>query len=202
MIRRRPYGPEAWLIDELDDPAGWAAALDALGVVGVCEVVPAASTVVVRCAREQHARVGDLLDGVEVVTATEAGDDPDLVIDVVYDGDDLADVADRCGVSVTDVIDLHVEGSYHVAFCGFSPGFGYLRGVDERLHVPRRSSPRISVPAGAVGLAAGFTCVYPDASPGGWHLIGRTDQAVWDLSRDPPAELRPGRRVRFRRADR
>jgi hypothetical protein len=69
---------------------------------------------------------------------------------------------------------LHATGTYEVAFCGFSPGFAYLRGIDERLHVPRRDTPRTSVPAGSIGVAAGYTCVYPSASPGGWHLIGRT----------------------------
>jgi KipI family sensor histidine kinase inhibitor len=84
-----------------------------------------------------------------------------------------------------------------VAFCGFAPGFGYLRGEDDRLHVPRRSSPRTRVPAGAVALAGEFTGVYPRPSPGGWQLIGRTDLPVWDLERRPPALLRPGVRVRF-----
>ena len=122
-----------------------------------------------------------------------------LTIDVVYDGPDIAALAYAARVSVDDVVRLHATGTYEVAFCGFSPGFAYLRGIDERLHVPRRDSPRTSVPAGSIGVAAGYTCVYPSASPGGWHLIGRTSAALWDVDRDPPALLHPGRAVRFRR---
>jgi KipI family sensor histidine kinase inhibitor len=92
-----------------------------------------------------------------------------------------------------------VRGSYDVAFCGFSPGFAYLRGIDRRLHVPRRDTPRTSVPAGSIGVAAGYTCVYPSSSPGGWYLIGHTTASMWDAERNPPALLRPGRSVRFRR---
>ncbi len=86
---------------------------------------------------------------------------------------------------------------WQVAFGGFVPGFGYLVGGDPRLHVPRRASPRPSVPAGSVALAGVFTGVYPRSSPGGWQLIGTTDAVLWDPSRVPPALLAPGTTVRF-----
>lgn len=84
-----------------------------------------------------------------------------------------------------------------MAFGGFVPGFAYLTGGDPRLVVPRRSSPRTSVPAGAVGLAGAFSGIYPRESPGGWQLIGHTKSAMWDLDREPPALLVTGGRVRF-----
>jgi KipI family sensor histidine kinase inhibitor len=84
-----------------------------------------------------------------------------------------------------------------VAFGGFAPGFAYLVGGDPRLQVPRRDSPRTSVPAGSVGLAGEFSGVYPRSSPGGWQLIGRTELAMWDVRRDPPALLVAGATVRF-----
>ena len=87
-----------------------------------------------------------------------------------------------------------------MAFGGFAPGFGYLTGLPPHLHVPRRSTPRTRVPAGALGLAGPFAGVYPTASPGGWQLVGRTDAVLFDPDRDPPALLRPGVRVRFHRA--
>jgi KipI family sensor histidine kinase inhibitor len=197
MTQRRPYGPTAWLVDDVEAPAAWAAALRAMAVPGVEEIVPAESTVVVRCARGHHDLVGAALDTVAPVTGA-AGSDEILVLDVVYDGPDLAELAGLAGVSTDELVDLHVTGTYEVAFCGFSPGFGYLRGVDPRLHVPRRDTPRTSVPAGSIGVAAGYTCVYPSASPGGWYLIGRTTAVLWDVDREPPALLRPGRTVRFR----
>jgi KipI family sensor histidine kinase inhibitor len=116
---------------------------------------------------------------------------------VVYGGEDLDDVAELAGLSREEVVAAHAGGDYVVAFCGFAPGFGYLTGLDERLHVPRRDSPRKRVPAGAVAVADTFTAVYPRPSPGGWQLIGHTGETLWDTDRDPPALLVPGTRVRF-----
>ena len=197
-MQRRPYGPDAWLADGVESPATWAEALRAMAIPGIGEIVPAESTVVVRCARDRHAAVGDVLDRVVAVDRTSDPTAP-LTIEVVYDGPDIAELASTARISVDDVIRLHATGSYEVAFCGFSPGFGYLRGLDHRLHVPRRSTPRVSVPAGSIGVAAGYTCVYPSPSPGGWYLIGHTTTTVWDADRDPPSRLVPGRPVRFRR---
>lgn len=198
-MRRRAYGPQAWLIDDVDSPPAWADALRAMGVPGINEIVPAESTVVVRCLHRRHEPIGHVLDMVvpaDVATRNE----PPLTIDVVYDGPDIAELASAAQVSIDDVVRLHSTGNYEVAFCGFSPGFGYLRGIDPRLHVPRRDTPRASVPAGSVGIAAGYTCIYPSASPGGWYLIGHTNAPLWDVERDPPALLSPGRAVRFRLA--
>ena len=124
--------------------------------------------------------------------------DVDVVIDVVYDGADLADVAQHTGLTVAAVVDAHVATPWRVGFGGFAPGFAYLVGGDPRLAVPRRAEPRTRVPAGSVGLAGEFSGVYPRESPGGWQLIGRTDAVLWDIDRTPPALLRPGMWVRFR----
>ena len=124
---------------------------------------------------------------------------PDDVVEVAvrYDGPDLADVAALTGLTVDEVVGAHTGRLWQVGFAGFAPGFAYLVDGDPRLAVPRRATPRTSVPAGAVGLAGAFSGIYPRASPGGWQLIGHTDVALWDLDRDPPALLQPGLRVRF-----
>jgi KipI family sensor histidine kinase inhibitor len=122
------------------------------------------------------------------------------VIDVVYDGADLAEVADRTGLTTAQVINAHTATPWQVGFGGFAPGFAYLVGGDPRLAVPRRSEPRSSVPAGAVGLAGEFTGIYPRRSPGGWQLIGHTDVVLWDIDRPNPALLTPGMWVQFRAA--
>ncbi len=101
-------------------------------------------------------------------------------------------------MTADELVARHSEPRYVVAFCGFAPGFAYLSGLDERLHVARRAEPRTRVPAGSVGIAGEFTGVYPRASPGGWRLLGRTDADLWNLARTPPALLVPGTRVRFR----
>jgi KipI family sensor histidine kinase inhibitor len=118
-------------------------------------------------------------------------------IPVVYDGEDLAAVAQACGLSEAEVVRLHGSTEYVVAFLGFSRGFPYLSGLPEALRLPRRSPPRTKVPAGSVAIAFDQCGVYPMATPGGWHLLGRTDRQLFDPEREPPSELSSGDRVRF-----
>lgn len=118
-------------------------------------------------------------------------------IPVTYDGVDLDYVSRTLGLTVEQVVALHSGRSYTVDLLGFVPGFAYLSELDPALHLPRRSQPRPRVPAGSVALAAAQTGVYPLDTPGGWHLIGRTSQVMFDPSRDPPALLRAGDKVRF-----
>jgi KipI family sensor histidine kinase inhibitor len=118
-------------------------------------------------------------------------------VPVVYDGEDLHDVAGLTSLSVQEVVLRHAAPEYVVAFLGFAPGFPYLVGLDPALHVPRRPTPRTRVPVGSVGLAGPQTGIYPTASPGGWQLIGRTDRVLFDERRDPPALLAAGDRLRF-----
>ena len=123
---------------------------------------------------------------------------PNLVeIPVVYGGPDLEDVCALTGLSVAAVVAKHSEADYSVAFLGFSPGFAYLVGTDPSLRVPRLDSPRRSVPAGSVALASEFTSVYPQSTPGGWRLIGRTNLRMFDPMRTEPSLLSPGDSVRF-----
>jgi len=160
-------------------------------------VVPGAHTVLFDGVADP-ARLADLLGGWQPAGARPEGD---LVeVPVVYDGDDLAFVAEAWGTDVEGVVERHTAVEYVAAFCGFAPGFAYLAGLPEELGVPRLDSPRTRVPAGAVALAGTWCGVYPTASPGGWRLIGHTEAALWDVHRDPPALLAPGTRVRFRDA--
>lgn len=190
-----PAGPTAWLV-ECDDPIGLTAAV-AEAPVPLLDVVPGARTVLVtvvdhrdlRAAREWLADVTARPSSAETSSTVE--------IPVTYDGEDLADVAAATGRSVEEVVARHTAGDYVSAFCGFAPGFAYLRGLDPVLVLPRRSTPRTRVPAGSVAIADDHTAVYPSVSPGGWHLLGRTTMTLWDLQRVPPAVLTPGTRVRF-----
>ena len=195
----RRYGSRALLIS----PAHRAVYIEHPDVV---EVVPGAETVLV------VVRDADALDSVRrAVEALEAGTCPpgrangsqgERVLDVVYDGSDLVDIADAAGLTVDEVVSIHSGATYRCDFCGFAPGFAYLSGLDPRLHLPRRATPRTAVPAGSVAIAGPYTAAYPSASPGGWHLIGRTDAALWDLVADPPALITPGTTVRFRPVER
>ncbi|MGH9270052.1 MAG: 5-oxoprolinase subunit B family protein [Ilumatobacteraceae bacterium] len=195
--RLLPYGPSGWLVEVDDgDVLGYAAA--ARGGPDVDEAVPAATTVLVRLRHgADRVAVADWLGGLAPVDAGSFDAANAVELDVVYDGADLHHVASATGLTVDEVVDLHAAGRYTCAFCGFAPGFGYLAGLDERLNLPRRSTPRTNVPLGAVAIAAGYSAVYPSPSPGGWHLLGRTDADVWDPRRPQPALLRPGTTVRF-----
>jgi UPF0271 protein len=120
----------------------------------------------------------------------------DVVLRARYDGPDLEHVAREAQLSIEDVIELHAGGHYTVETIGFAPGFAYLTGLDPRLALPRRATPRPRVPAGSLGLAGGYTGVYPFASPGGWHLIGTVDEPMFGPA---GARLAHGDRVRFQR---
>lgn len=125
---------------------------------------------------------------------------PTIDIPVHYGGDDgpdLAEVAERTGLTAAQVVELHASTTYRAYFLGFAPGFAYLATLPAALHVPRRATPRPRVAAGSVAIAGGQTAVYPQATPGGWLLIGRTEAAIWDPLRDPPQMIQAGQQVRF-----
>lgn len=113
-------------------------------------------------------------------------------------GEDLADVAERCGLTEAEVIARHSGTDYRIYMLGFLPGFAYLGGMDKRLATPRLSKPRQVIPAGSVGIGGEQTGIYPLASPGGWRLIGRTPLKPYDPRRREPILYRPGDFVRFR----
>lgn len=189
-----PYGPRAVLVefDDLDQVMAAAAAWRAARLAGVVDVVPAARTVLV-----QHDGTFDpsTLSAPSYGAPTVVG--ATVTVPVRYDGDDLAEVAAACDATIDEVIRMHHEVEYTVAFCGFMPGFSYLFGLHARLVLPRRATPRTRVPAGSVAIASHFSAVYPGESPGGWHLLGHTDLPMWDDRRAVPATLPPGTRVRF-----
>ncbi|HHX47754.1 MAG TPA: carboxyltransferase domain-containing protein [Brevibacterium sp.] len=177
--------------------------LEAADLPGVTELIPAARTVLLsfdpaRTSAEILAEAVRGLGHTESVSDTAR----EVTIEVRYDGEDLAEVADLLSVSPAEVVKRHQAATWQVAFAGFAPGFGYLAGDDELFNVPRRSSPRTRVPVGSVALAGEFTGVYPRSSPGGWQLIGRTDAKLWDLDRQPPALFVPGTIVKFVEAER
>jgi KipI family sensor histidine kinase inhibitor len=165
---------------------------------GQQDVLAAAETVLVKAdspasARRITARLLQL-----DLTAPAQLDGELVVIDTMYDGEDLAEVGRITGLGTEGVIAAHSGQVWTVAFAGFAPGFGYMVGENQQLEVPRRSSPRTAVPAGSVALAGNYSAVYPRRSPGGWQLIGRTNARMWDLDRDQPALAAPGHRVQFR----
>ena len=191
-----PYGPRAVLaeFDTLAEVMSASNAWRSAALSGVVDVVPAARTVLV--VHDGSFDTSRLV--VPTATAPVVWTSETVVLEVVYDGADLADVAQACGLTVHDVIDLHSGADYMVAFCGFMPGFAYLVGLPPQLQLLRRSTPRTRVAAGSVAIAAEFSGVYPRESPGGWHLLGRTNATLWDDARTPPALLSPGTSVRFR----
>ncbi|MEV7025783.1 5-oxoprolinase subunit PxpB [Kitasatospora sp. NPDC093558] len=197
----RPVGRNALLV-EAAGPAevaalyGWLREQQAEGTLGaVEEIVPAARTVLLDGVADVDALTALLATARPEATDTTGG--PLLEVPTVYDGADLGEVAALWGVSEEAAVRIHTAPEYVVAFCGFSPGFGYLTGLPERYEVPRRATPRSAVPAGSVALAGPYTGVYPGPSPGGWQLLGRTELALWDAGREPAALLAPGVRVRF-----
>jgi inhibitor of KinA len=122
-------------------------------------------------------------------------------IPVCYDPEfalDLDHVADHARMSRKEVVDLHSAAEYRVNCIGFTPGFPYLTGLPGKLATPRRATPRKEIPTGSVAIGGAQTGIYPQVSPGGWNVIGRTPLRLFDPQKDPPVLLRAGNRVRFR----
>ena len=190
-----PYGPNAALI-ECAPGAAVQLGQALIGTERFGEVVPAEQSVLVTLPR------GMTVEDVRGIIRSLPGELPaaegrDIEIPVIYSGPDLALVAESTGLGVEQVVALHSGTTYFAAFAGFAPGYVYCTGLPRELWLPRRPSPRTSVPAGSVAIADAYTAVYPASSPGGWHLIGVTDLTLFDLRRPEPALIRPGDRVRF-----
>jgi len=194
-VRVLACGEDAVLLDcaDLDEARRRHASL--VDHPDVAEAVLGASTVLLR-GRPSTLRA--LARSVPPAASATASGAREHVLDVVYDGPDLDDVAAATRMSVEAVVGAHTATPWTVAFGGFAPGFAYLVDGDPRLTVPRKDTPRSRVPAGAVALAGGSSGVYPRASPGGWQLVGRTDAVLFDVDRSPAALLAPGDTVRFR----
>ncbi|WP_298948515.1 urea amidolyase family protein [uncultured Paracoccus sp.] len=199
-MRFLPAGDTALLVQlaSLDEVLALFASLRAQPVPGMAEMIPAAQTLLIgfdphRISAAQLA--ADLAP--RDLSARGASAGREVEIPVTYDGQDLNEVAALTGLSRAEVIARHTGTLWLAAFNGFAPGFCYLTGGDPALNVPRRATPRTEIPAGSVALAGTFTGVYPQSSPGGWQIIGTTPVPMWDLTRNPPAWLAPGDRVRF-----
>jgi KipI family sensor histidine kinase inhibitor len=204
VTRATPAGDAALLVEADGPPSGLAAAIASGRWPGILDVIPGARTVLVtvRPGSWDLAALASRIQGLPRRDPDPA-DLPLAELPVCYDGPDLAEVARLARLSTAEVIARHAAAEYTVGWLGFSPGFGYLTGLDPALRgVPRLAQPRLRVPAGSVAIAGGLTAVYPSASPGGWRLLGRTTARLWDPDRDPPALLAPGMRVRFRPAAR
>jgi len=183
-----------------------ANAIEQSDIHAVIELVPTYRSVLVSY-DPLFAGYSEMLERIEGVLDAQSGSSEALGFEsrivelpVVYGGDDGPDidnVAEVAGISRQEVIDIHSGVDYRVYMIGFAPGFPYLGGLDERIATPRLKTPRISVPAGSVGIAESQTGVYPNASPGGWQLIGRTAVKLFDVEKSSPSLITPGSKVRF-----
>jgi 5-oxoprolinase (ATP-hydrolysing) subunit B len=203
MIDIAPLGDRALTIrlgDRMDPvlaarARGMATRLRALA--GVQDAVPGYATITVFY--DPGAIGQDSI--VEAATSAEATTEQtrgiEHIIPVRYDGPDLGEVARRTGLSVSEVITRHEAGVYTVYLIGFVPGFAYLGSLDPTLELPRRDAPRTRVPAGSVAIAGRQTAIYPLDTPGGWHLIGRTDVTMFDPMSNPPSRFAAGDTVQF-----
>lgn len=183
-----------------------AAAVRELAPATLLDLVPAERTLLLVGSAAQDLPVLDSLLRDLPAAATQEEANAEVTVDIVYDGEDLAEVAELLEISTQALITAHSAATWTAAFGGFAPGFAYLLPdaptdpagpVGPSWEVPRRVEPRTEVPAGAVGLAAHYSGIYPRPSPGGWQLIGHTDVSLFDVDREPPALLTPGTRVRF-----
>ncbi|MSR05769.1 MAG: 5-oxoprolinase subunit PxpB [Gemmatimonadetes bacterium] len=212
-----PLGDSALLIrlgDQIDEAthrrvAAAAAHIAAHPFPGMIEHVPAFTTIAVHYEPLRVPGTGSAFARASGLVSKLLADVPDLAlaesppveIPVCYGGDlgpDLDVVAQHAGITADEVVRIHAAGDYRVYMIGFSPGFPFLGGLDERISAPRRSSPRLAVPAGSVAIGGKQTGVYPIETPGGWQIIGRTKTRLFRPDLSPPTLIHMGARVRFR----
>lgn len=198
----RAYGRAALLIelDTLDTVLGVLAGIRCDPPSWLVDAVPGARTLLVRVDVGTSTLAAAATEIRRRGTRGQTGAPPagtGITVRVTYDGIDLPAVAEHVGCTPTEIVQRHAAASYVVAFIGFAPGFYFLAGGHDSLRVPRRPSPRTSVPRGAVALAGEFTGIYPRTGPGGWQVIGHTPDEPWDPVRTPAALLTPNTTVRF-----
>lgn len=195
-------GSRSVLVDlpDLTTVMAWHAELTRAPLPGQIDVIAAACTLLVNTGSPRAARRAAEALRTFAPAPFQAGQATEVTVDVVYDGEDLSEAARLVGMSPEALVAWHTGTSWVGAFGGFAPGFTYCVPGDpaDALDMPRRPSPRTAVPAGAVGLAGGFSAVYPRQSPGGWQLLGTTTTPMWDPSATPPALIAPGDRVAYR----
>lgn len=172
-------------------------------IEGVTDLIPAFASLLINYDprvigyKDLKARIEELL---KIEVSEEAGEARVFEIPVCYGGEygpDIANIAENAGLSEQEVIDIHCSKDYLIYMLGFLPGFVYLGGLDERIHTPRLANPRISIPAGSVGIAASQTGIYPLNSPGGWQLLGMTPVKTYDPERETPILVEAGDYIRF-----
>ncbi len=184
-------------------------ALAAPPIPGAFEVVCATKTVSVvfdPLAADPFEVLDEVRRRVDLAIEAPPEDRPprEVVLPVCYEppfAPDLPSIAERTGLGQSRLIDLHAGAGYTARFLGFSPGFAYLEGLPEALQTPRLDCPRTRIEPGSVAVAGCFSGVYPQATPGGWRVIGRTPLRLFDPARQSPALITPGDTVRFRPID-
>lgn len=172
-------------------------------IEGVTDLIPAFASLLINYDprvigyKDLKARIEELL---KIEVSEEASEARVFEIPVCYGGEygpDIANIAENAGLSEQEVINIHCSKDYLIYMLGFLPGFVYLGGLDERIHTPRLANPRISIPAGSVGIAASQTGIYPLNSPGGWQLLGMTPVKTYDPERETPILVEAGDYIRF-----
>ena len=197
-----PVGTRALLLDlaSLSQVMDYHAALTARPLANQVDCIAAATTVLLTFETPDSTRRAQEFLSDFTPPKAQAADSRTVEIDVLYDGEDVDDVAEHLGISREALIDWHTSTEWSAAFGGFAPGFTYCAPAnpEDIREIPRRANPRTAVPAGAVAIAGDFSAVYPRKSPGGWQLLGTTNTPMWDSHAEPPALVQPGDRVRYR----
>ena len=177
-----------------------AAGLSREGPAWLLDAIPAARTLLVIFDPDRlgHSGVEERL--LRASTAPSPAPPRTIHLPTCYAGEagpDLHEIAKAAGLAASDLVRLHRSAEHRVAFLGFAPGFAYMRGAPRELSLPRLPTPRVRVPARSVAVADGYTGIYPEESPGGWHLIGRVAATLFDPAATPPSLLLPGDRAVF-----
>ncbi len=187
-------------IFRVEEVQRWLSYLESLNQENVIEIIPSFSGVAIEFS---HFVSNDVIDRILIgyrdynIESKVAVSSERWEIEVLYNGEDLEELAKSKSLSVQELIQIHSSVEYTVGMIGFTPGFPYLIGLPEELHTPRRTVPRRVVKRGAVAIGGVQAGIYPQDSPGGWHILGYTDFPLFNKDMQPPTPLKVGDKVKF-----
>ena len=189
-------GPEDVEVEKIHDSSK---AIEHLLGSQLWDIVPAYDSIALFTTLEVREVIHQLKKGAPSSTTSTIPSDT-IVVPICYElGDDLDYLSSHCNLSTEEMIARHLAGMYRAIFIGFTPGFIYADGLDSKLACPRKANPRIHIPAGSIGIGGEQTGIYSLDSPGGWNIIGRTPQRLFDLEKKPPMTITVGTQFRFER---
>jgi KipI family sensor histidine kinase inhibitor len=175
-----------------------ARSIESAKIDGIVDVIPAYESLTLIFSSSELIMMDTIADLIEEKVSTKNSSYKTYEVPVCYEfGLDWLEIEEHIGLAKEEVIKIHSSKTYTIAMMGFLPGFIFLEGMDKKIQVPRKKSPRIEIPKGSIGIGGSQTGIYSLESPGGWQIIGKTPLSFFSISENPPISVEAGDRIKF-----